>query len=106
GRCTEQPAEKENFKEKVTIKACPTREYLGLIFAYFGEGDAPEFPLFPEMEDAQGTLSVTRHYVPCNYFQRVENDLDETHVHFVHRVSTDSYGLNELPEIDVKESEY
>ena len=106
GRCTEQPAEKENFKEKVTIKACPTREYLGLIFAYFGEGDAPEFPLFPEMEDAQGTLSVTRHYVPCNYFQRVENDLDETHVHFVHRVSTDSYGLNELPDIDVEESTY
>ncbi len=42
----------------------------------------------------------------CNYFQRVENDLDETHVHFVHRVSTDSYGLNELPDIDCTETDY
>jgi 5,5'-dehydrodivanillate O-demethylase len=106
GQCVDQPAEKDNFKDKVTIRACPTREYLGLVFAYFGEGPAPEFPLFPEIEEAQGTLSVTRHIVPCNYFQRVENDLDETHVHFVHRVSTDSYGLNELPEIDVEESDY
>ena len=44
--------------------------------------------------------------VPCSYFQRIENDLDETHVHFVHRVSTKSYGLDEIPEIAVAETEY
>ena len=44
--------------------------------------------------------------MPCNYFQRIENDLDETHVHFVHRVSTKSYGLNEIPEIAVTETPY
>ena len=106
GRCVDQPAERQGFKEKVTIRAYPTREYLGLVFAYFGEGEAPPFPLFPEVEEADGTLSITRHLVPCNYFQRVENDLDETHVHFVHRVSTAPVGLNELPEIEVEESDY
>ena len=106
GRCVDQPAEKHGFKDKVTIRAYPAREYLGFVFGYFGDGETPEFPLFPELEQAEGTLSVTRHLVPCNYFQRVENDLDETHVHFVHRVSTDSYGLDELPEIDVEESDY
>jgi 5,5'-dehydrodivanillate O-demethylase len=51
-------------------------------------------------------LSVTRHVVPCSYFQRIENDLDETHVHFVHKVSTGAVGLDELPEIEVEESAY
>jgi 5,5'-dehydrodivanillate O-demethylase oxygenase subunit len=106
GQCTEQPAEKAAFAGKVKARAYPTREYLGLIFAYLGEGEAPEFPRFPEMEDVEGVLVANKHPVPCNYFQRVENDLDETHVHFVHRVSTDSYGLNELPEIDVDETDY
>ncbi|HEY3917303.1 MAG TPA: Rieske 2Fe-2S domain-containing protein [Stellaceae bacterium] len=106
GQCREQPAEKASFAAKVKARAYPTREYLGLIFAYLGEGEAPELPRFPEMEEAEGVLVANRHTVPCNYFQRIENDLDETHVHFVHRVSTDSYGLNELPEIDVSETDY
>ncbi len=106
GRCIDQPAERQAFKDKVTIRAYPTREYLGLIFAYFGEGAPPPFPRYPEVEEAEGTLSVTRHVVPCNYFQRIENDLDETHVHFVHRVSTAPVGLDELPDIEVEESDY
>ena len=106
GQCQEQPAEKANFAGKVKARAYPTEEYLGLIFAYLGEGEAPALPRFPELEEVDGVLVAQRHPVPCNYFQRIENDLDETHVHFVHRVSTDSYGLNELPEIDVSETDY
>jgi 5,5'-dehydrodivanillate O-demethylase len=34
GQCTEQPGEPEPFCEKIRIKSYPTREYLGLIFAY------------------------------------------------------------------------
>jgi 5,5'-dehydrodivanillate O-demethylase len=106
GQCREQPAEKASFAKKVRARAYPAEEYLGLIFAYLGEGPAPELPRFPELDQAEGTLVVNRHPVPCNYFQRIENDLDETHVHFVHRVSTDSYGLDELPEIVVNETDY
>jgi 5,5'-dehydrodivanillate O-demethylase len=106
GQCTEQPAEKASFAAKVKARAYPTQEYLGLIFAYLGEGEAPELPRFPELDDVEGVLVANRHPVPCNYFQRIENDLDETHVHFVHRVSTDSYGLNELPDIDCTETDY
>jgi phenylpropionate dioxygenase-like ring-hydroxylating dioxygenase large terminal subunit len=106
GQCTEQPAEKANFAAKVKARAYPTQEYLGLIFAYLGEGEAPALPRFPELDEVEGVLVANRHPVPCNYFQRIENDLDETHVHFVHRVSTDSYGLNELPDIDVEETDY
>jgi 5,5'-dehydrodivanillate O-demethylase len=106
GQCTEQPAEKASFAAKVKARAYPTEEYLGLIFAYLGEGEAPPLPRFPELDDVEGVLVANRHPVPCNYFQRIENDLDETHVHFVHRVSTDSYGLDELPEIDCTETDY
>jgi 5,5'-dehydrodivanillate O-demethylase len=106
GHCVEQPAEKESFKDKVCIKGYPVREYLGLIFAYFGEGEAPPFPLFPEIDVEKDTVLYNSHPVPCNFFQRIENDLDEVHLHFVHRVGTSEIGLNELPEIEVSETEY
>jgi 5,5'-dehydrodivanillate O-demethylase len=106
GACVEQPAEHESFKDKVRIEGYPVRDYLGFVFAYLGVGEAPEFPLFPEVDETADTVTYNCHPVPCNYFQRVENDLDEVHLHFVHRVSTDEIGLNQLPEIDVSESDY
>ena len=47
GQCVEQPAEDSSFAGKVTMDSYPTREYMGLIFAYFGEGDPPQFPPYP-----------------------------------------------------------
>ncbi len=38
------------FAHKVTVRSYPVREYLGLIFAYLGDGDTPEFPRHPEFE--------------------------------------------------------
>jgi len=106
GRCVEQPAENEAFKHKIAIRAYPTREYLGLVFAYLGEGEAPDFPLMPEIDLAKDGVLYNRHPVPCNYFQRIENDMDELHLHFVHKVSTDEIGLIEFPQIDITETDY
>jgi 5,5'-dehydrodivanillate O-demethylase len=106
GQCVRQPAEKEGFAAKVCIPSYPVREYLGLIFTYFGEGEPPEFRRFPELEESDGGVTVQAHRVPCNFFQRVENDLDELHVHFVHSVTANSIGLDEMPEIRVSETEY
>jgi 5,5'-dehydrodivanillate O-demethylase oxygenase subunit len=107
GQCVEQPAENAAFAAKVKIGAYPVREYFGLVFAYFGAGEPPEFPTYPELEDAIGAdFSVNKHEVPCNYFQRVENDVDEVHIHYVHSVSTRAIGLAELPEITVTETGY
>jgi 5,5'-dehydrodivanillate O-demethylase len=89
GVCEEQPAELPSLKEGICIRTYPVREYLGLIFAYLGEGDAPEFQEFREAEYDNGRpLSVKKIEVPFNFFQRIENSLDEAHVHFVHRVSS------------------
>ncbi len=107
GQCTEQPAEDKSFASKIRIRNYPTREYLGLIFAYFGEGDAPLFPLYPHMEE-EGVLEVLSTEVwPCNFFQRIDNNGDTYHVPFVHRDAYSASAANNrsgLPEISKEES--
>ena len=109
GACEEQPAELDFFKEKVCIRSFPVREYLGLIFAYLGEGAPPEFQEFPEAEQDNGyPLQTTLSTLDYSFFQRLENDLDEAHVHFVHKVSANETNeFNVLPEAyDAKETDY
>jgi len=89
GRCVEQPAEPRPFCDKVPkIASYPTHEAHGLIFAYFGEGDAPAFRALPGLEEGAGegwTVSPSVEMIPCNYFQSAENIMDDAHVNFSHR---------------------
>jgi 5,5'-dehydrodivanillate O-demethylase len=107
GQCTEQPAEATSFARKIRIRSCPAREYLGLIFAYFGAGDPPRFPLYAHMEE-EGILEVLSTEVwPCNFFQRIDNNGDTYHVPFVHRGAYSASAANRrsgLPEISKEES--
>lgn len=107
GQCTDQPAEDKSFAAKIRIRHCPTREDLGLIFAYFGAGDAPEFPRYPHMEE-DGILEVLSTEVwLCNFFQRVDNNGDSYHVSFVHRGAYSVSAANRregMPEISKEES--
>ena len=85
GQCVQQPAEPEPFCHKIKIGGYPVREYPGLICAYLGEGEPPEFPRYSDFEDFEGLLedaSYTRH---CSYFQHIENFLDDVHLGFIHR---------------------
>ena len=91
GRCVEQPAEHPDFAAKVTIPSYPAREYLGLIFAFLGEGDPPELPRYPEFESFDGLLELDSYTRRCNYFQNLENSLDMSHVGFVHQDNEASY---------------
>lgn len=88
GQCVEQPAEEKPFAQKIRIRNCPTEEYLGLIFAYFGPGESPPLPRYPhfEIEGILDTLPVLSW--PCNFFQHLENLGDAAHLPFTHR---DSY---------------
>ena len=108
GRCTEQPCEGENFARKVTIDSYPTCEKLGLIFVYLGDDAPPPAPYFPELEEDDGhPLQAKAWPLPFNYFQRLENSLDEAHVHFVHRVSAElTNELQVLPEFSAEETDY
>jgi 5,5'-dehydrodivanillate O-demethylase oxygenase subunit len=105
GGCIEQPAEDSSFAQKVTIGNYPVREYLGLIFAYLGEGTAPEFPRHPEFERFSGFVEVDSYSRACNYFQNLENALDMSHVAFVHADNRASFtGIGDGVNLEAIES--
>jgi 5,5'-dehydrodivanillate O-demethylase oxygenase subunit len=84
GQCVEMPAEEASFPPKVRITSYPTREYAGLIFAYLGAGEPPQLPRFAELERDFGVKWTEQKVWPCNWFQRLENALDSSHLAFVH----------------------
>ena len=87
GQCIEQPGESESFAAKVKINSYPVRDYIGLVYAYMGEGEPAEFPRMPAFEGEQGVLSVGLPEIwPCNYYNRMDND--PAHPPYTHRVST------------------
>jgi 5,5'-dehydrodivanillate O-demethylase oxygenase subunit len=91
GQCVEMPAEDPSFPPKVRIASYPTHEYLGLIWAYLGEGEAPEFPRYAEFENFDGVIEIDSYVRRCNYFQNLENSLDMSHVGFVHSDNVASF---------------
>jgi 5,5'-dehydrodivanillate O-demethylase len=107
GQCVAQPAEGEGFARKVQVGSYPTREWMGLVYAYFGAGAEPEFPPYPAPE-VEGIIDVwTPYFVPCNYLQSYENSADEVHVAFVHRPGGSHAPLAEnLPELSAEETDW
>ena len=107
GQCVEQPAEDESFAEKIKIRSYPTYEYLGLIFAYLGDEAAPPLPRYPELEE-EGVIDVGSYVRYCNYFNTLENGIDQAHVPFTHAKSNfTKFGLNwDIPKITAEETDY
>src|SRR5437867_3500774 len=73
---------------------------------YRGEGEPPSFPRWPEFE-GKGVHNEAR-WRPWNYFQAVENSIDEVHINFTHRDSGfAAAGLTrDIPTISAEETEY
>src|SRR5262249_48281928 len=107
GQCVEQPAEEAEFARKVTLKTYPTREYLDLVFAYFGDGELPPFPHFPH-RTTPGLIQVWNvEQVPCNYLHSFENSMDEVHVAFTHQPGGSHDKLSaDLPIITAEETNW
>jgi 5,5'-dehydrodivanillate O-demethylase len=104
GQCLEQSAEPAPFCQKVRIRAYPTAEYLGLIWAYLGEGEPPPLRRFPQLEcetDDVIRQTLGGNILPFNFVNNLEND--PAHVPFVHR-STGFF--QDLPEVQSEETEY
>ncbi|MEA2640665.1 MAG: 5,5-dehydrodivanillate O-demethylase oxygenase subunit [Chloroflexota bacterium] len=108
GQCVEQPAEPEPFCERIKIRAYPVREYLGFVFAYLGDGEAPEFPRLAEFEHPEYVHEVSVLIWPGNYFTQLDNSMDQCHTainhwHFgrgVPKLSAEetAYGMMSIPE--------
>jgi phenylpropionate dioxygenase-like ring-hydroxylating dioxygenase large terminal subunit len=88
GRCTQRPAEREtSVPAACKIPGYAVHEYCGLIFAYLGEGPAPEFnlPRKDFFEVPRAEIIATQETWKINWFQQIENSLDAVHVSFVHQ---------------------
>ena len=104
GQCVEQPAEDVSFAAKIRIRSYPTEEYLGLVFAYLGEGSPPPMLRFPELE-GEGVLENHTFVRACNFFRHLE--LDPAHIAFVHQDSPEAEsGLTGIPTIECQETDY
>jgi 5,5'-dehydrodivanillate O-demethylase len=111
GQCTERPAERDTGSINVRIAGYPTREYAGLIFAYFGPAPVPEFqlPRKDVCERPNGLIFARAQTWNCNWFQSVENAMDAVHVSFVHqkgRVGTFGQVIRQtIPELEYVETD-
>jgi 5,5'-dehydrodivanillate O-demethylase len=106
GQCVAQPAEgARSFAHKVKIRAYPIRQWLGIVFAYLGDGEPPAFHEI-DLYSGPGHLAVWSYIRNCNIFNTMDNAADWAHVAFVHRRS-EFRGFNrEIPAISAEETEF
>ena len=91
GKCLETPSAMpgSTLKEKVRIKAYPTIESAGIVWAYLGPPEKK--PIFRRLDVSMAPgshVSATKTPVYCNYLQSLEGNIDTSHSATLHR----SYG--------------
>ncbi len=99
GQCVEQPGEPlgSTMHEKIKNVSYPVVEKNGIIFAYLGPGEPPEFPNY-DCFRAPGThVFAFKGLWECNWLQAMEVGIDPAHASFLHRFlededPEDSYG--------------
>jgi 5,5'-dehydrodivanillate O-demethylase oxygenase subunit len=90
GRVLEQPGEppESNFKERVRQRAYKVEELGGVIFAYLGPEPAPLLPRYDVLVRADGVRARQARLVHCNFFQMIENSVDQHHLKWLHRTAS------------------
>jgi 5,5'-dehydrodivanillate O-demethylase len=91
GRCTEQPAERPDFCHKIQTGAYAAQDYLGLVFAFLGEGTAPELPRYPAFESEDVICNLDSYTRACHFFNNLENAGDKSHIAFAHHDASASW---------------
>jgi 5,5'-dehydrodivanillate O-demethylase len=101
GQCLEQPAEKRPYCDKVKIKAYPVRAACGAVFAYLGPKPVPELPMWDLMTWDNVLHEIAYATLPCNWFQSMENTVDQDHLDWLH-VAFSDYVLERNGRPDLK----
>jgi 5,5'-dehydrodivanillate O-demethylase len=94
GQCVEQPDVETSSAQKVKMRSHPTREYLGLVFAYLGEGEPPPFVQFPDLDRPGVVITDATEIIPCSFWNRLDNDIN--HIPWVHRATALRKGRNDF----------
>jgi phenylpropionate dioxygenase-like ring-hydroxylating dioxygenase large terminal subunit len=87
GQCLETPAEPEGSRLCANIrqKAYPVVEKSGILFAYMGPGEPPEFPRFDCFVAPDTHTFAFKGMIDCNWLQSLEVGVDPAHTSFLHR---------------------
>ena len=84
GQCVDMPSEplESNFKSKVKARAYPCVERGGVVWTYMGPREVP--PPLPDIEPNMVASFVETQQAECNWLQSMENNMDTTHLSFLH----------------------
>jgi 5,5'-dehydrodivanillate O-demethylase len=86
GECVDilaEPDSSPTFRAGSCVFAGEAIEMGGLVWAYVGEGPAPEFPRY-EAYVMEGIRDIGHAMLPCNWLQIMENAVDPYHVEALH----------------------
>ena len=94
-----QPAEPADstFKDRIRHPAFTAQEIGGFIFAYIGPAPAPLLPRYDLLLEENGTRMIGAGTEYCNWLQRADNSVDQTHLVALH--------APEYPEMALKRPE-
>jgi len=89
GKVLETPGEpaESTFKEKVRQPAYRTQDLGGVIFVYMGPESAPLLPNYDVLVREDGVRARRARTVNCNFFQMIENSVDQNHLKWLHRTA-------------------
>jgi len=92
GACLEQPAEPEDsqFYKKIHHISYPCFERSGMIFAYLGPGEPPDFPHFDCFAAPPAYTFAFKGHIEANWLQALEVGIDPSHASFLHRFFEDA----------------
>jgi len=107
GRCLEQPAEpgESTFKDRILHPAYKVQEIAGFIFAYLGPDPAPLLPRYDLFLEENGERVIGAGTEYCNWLQRAENSVDQTHLVALHAPEYPQMALKR-PEIGWQKTVY
>ena len=89
GKVLETPGEppESTFKERVRQAAYRTQESGGVIFVYMGPEPVPLLPNYDVLIRQDGARARRARTVNCNFFQMIENSVDQNHLKWLHRTA-------------------
>jgi 5,5'-dehydrodivanillate O-demethylase len=89
GKILEMPGEPADstFWQRLRHPAHRVQELGGVIFAYLGPEPAPLLPRWDVLVREDGARARRARTVNCNFFQMIENSVDQHHAKWLHRTS-------------------
>jgi len=95
GKCVDMPSEPAPFCEKVRMRAYPTHESGGIVWAYLGPRETTTpFRDFGTDELGDGEVLATKQLTTCNWVQAMEGNIDTAHISHLHQWD----GIDDIPD--------